>query len=400
MAQENHHTPHEIAIVTHDGELAIPSALVERDRNNFEAELPLSVLRTGDVLGFHYVHEGREGGFSFDVTQAKWRGLDLPYAKPRQSIIGTLHGDVVPEKAQDSKAHLLGSSIGGSSIFSDILKTGYPPAIKVPAKYGARAVLLPKIDYFNVARRTEDGYLKILEPQELEVTHPEINEMHNERLQQMQQLASLLGDDGLDIKDNSIAPPLFGEHITRQIGDLLFTYNSRGAQGNYLEVFDVASGRVTEYFYDPDTDVMKIGITELDQPVTDTEVPLFEHNLHVAKVHSTRVTFASSERFGLNRATVIVGDKDAAEQLHIPMLNETERATIALSIEPGEEPEIPLEYPLTLVEQDNPGTYEHAKQRMHAGFRANGGLDLRFGDAIHQVPTTQELYEQLMAKAI
>ncbi len=361
---ENKPQPKKLEVYTRlpDGSVVNIFDLMEQHKRNLETEMGTGSLRAGDLIAFQYPNEqGTTNEMVFDVKSSEWTDLGMSgNFAPHPTLVGRLDGPNLPSEVTDNDVTFIGSGFGGSMVSPAILATGRSPYFHVAGgEYRA-----PYVDYFEIFRKDEQGNLQPLDLNQLDTEARGKTAKHDERVAKAEQLMEKFGFK-FDFREGSKSTDdYFGYEDERYIAE----FRSGMAMGNQLVIYDKQLGQWMEmkYYNSKNDDFLQVAFANISPNQIKDEFCSMtdESGVHRSRVSIT--TFASSGRYGIEAINYKASDDETAKTLQIPKWIPDNVANPNIQIWPDGQIEVPEDYPIIVVEKQNPGTIEKIKNSVRA----------------------------------
>ena len=364
-----------------------------------EASMQLSVLKPGDLIAMQIIADNKEPvGYLFDVTQQEITNLNIGYGwGPDLKVSGLLTGPNIPDQFTDKDLVFAGSNFGGSLGQHGIIGTGRHPLFHVG---GEGNFMLPQLAGFEVYRDGKDG-LQPIDPNKLDADTREGLKSHEERLTGFNRLMEKFGFDHFDIRNFSESHDYFNEPSSprKLCNERYFAeYRAGRATGNGLTILDKETGLWQEwkYYNFSNQDVMQVAFADLSDCVLSH---VFENSrigdesaIYRAGVGVT--TFTSSSMTALNVVNYRVSDAHATDQLGIPIIGSHGPFNPSIQIFADGQVRIPIDYPLTLVDEKYPGVLGEAFKLIR--LTSTKPLTLKIGNETVIIRSTEDELQKLL----
>lgn len=281
-----------------------------------------SFLHKDDAVIIESEVEGQS--FIFKVKETNWPNLDINDYHPTQLVSGRLDGASVPDKFTKQNLYLTGSGWGGSS---RRINTIEPEARLYFGGAHGEFIMPPTKDY-AIARKSDNGILKILKPRELSFPDENIKDRQEAHVEQIEILMKKFGFDRFDLLEceeevGEVGSP--EQYKSFENETFLADYVHGRADGNRFMIFNKKTRQMVaiKYFDFSDQNMLQVAYADM----TDSKEPRPEDNrisgLSISGMYRSEVaivTFTTSPDLGLDTVSYHPSDAEAMENLKLPKL--------------------------------------------------------------------------------
>jgi len=399
--------PQPFYIKLSSGEIIGINDLYKREQNNAEASMSVSALKPQDLMAMQYQDENSQNrSFLFEIKDAAWNDIGVCNSfAPQPRVSGFLEGDELPGEVKGKEVYFQGSGWGGSSRSPGVLATGRSPYFFVP---GEGEINMPTLNYFEVFRRGDDGYLRSLEPQQLDSEARAESQKHGERLAKADELMALFGLN-FDFKDTSRWIRRFKDvsdtenmspsDVTHyEDNRYIAQYEGSAGMGNDLIIFDKQTYQWVElkYFNGMGNDIFQIATADLGNK-RKTRIGYLKGGLvtEPAVLDAGLITHTTSERYGISAINISPSDKQA-RLMGVPNPREPERMFVPnIQIWDTGEVKIPDVYPFSVIEEANPGTINRLLEAIKTTYK-DGRINVKIKDANIDIPDPDKMTDDII----